>query len=305
MLYSSIDALILVESQKEVPVQAIEAAQKIAQKFSGSVMGVLFYGSCLRTGTIQDRVLDFYIIVDDYNRAYNNVLPAIGNSLVPPNVFYFEENCEGVTIRAKYAVLSLASLKHRCSSFCLNISIWARFCQPCRLLLEKDKATRDQILKAVTMACLTMIRETYFFSKSEDSIDLWSNAFELTYRAELRSEKPGKGLELYKLDEARYNALTLLIMKDPSIKKRSNSHWMNRVFGPKLTWSLRRIDGKLISFLRLLKASLTFRGGIDYLAWKISRHSGVAIDIKPWMRRFPIIAGLYLFPKLRGKGAFR
>src|SRR3546814_5095664 len=52
-------------------------------------------------------------------------------------------------------------------------------------------------------------------------------------------------------------------------------------------WAMRRVQGKLLSVLRLVKASATFSGGIEYLAWKISRHSGAPLELRPWQRRFP------------------
>ena len=52
-------------------------------------------------------------------------------------------------------------------------------------------------------------------------------------------------------------------------------------------WTRRRLEGKALSMARLAKASLTYAGGIDYLAWKINRHAGTAIEIKPWQRRWP------------------
>jgi len=70
-------------------------------------------------------------------------------------------------------------------------------------------------------------------------------------------------------------------------------------------WFLRRANGKFVSFSRLVKGAFTFDGGIDYLAWKISRHSGVEITPTPWQRRHPILAGLMLFIQLRRRGAFR
>jgi len=63
--------------------------------------------------------------------------------------------------------------------------------------------------------------------------------------------------------------------------------------------------GKRASILRLAKASLTFAGGIDYLAWKINRHAGTAITITPWQRRHPILAAFFLVPKLLRQGAVR
>ena len=70
-------------------------------------------------------------------------------------------------------------------------------------------------------------------------------------------------------------------------------------------WARRRIEGKLLSIVRLAKASLTYAGGIDYLAWKINRHAGTKIEIKPWQRRWPLVAALTLVPRLVKSGAIR
>ncbi|HEY0595636.1 MAG TPA: hypothetical protein VGD20_07485, partial [Sphingopyxis sp.] len=70
-------------------------------------------------------------------------------------------------------------------------------------------------------------------------------------------------------------------------------------------WTRRRLEGKLLSIARLAKASLTYAGGIDYLAWKINRHAGTKIEIKPWQRRWPLVAALTLVPRLMKSGAIR
>ena len=70
-------------------------------------------------------------------------------------------------------------------------------------------------------------------------------------------------------------------------------------------WARRRIEGKLLSIARLAKAAFTYSGGIDYLAWKINRHAGTQIEIKPWQRKWPLLAALVLVPKLLAKGAVR
>ena len=70
-------------------------------------------------------------------------------------------------------------------------------------------------------------------------------------------------------------------------------------------WKARRLRGKALSVLRLIKAAFTFQGGADYLAWKIERHSGVAVKLSAWQRRHPILASVWLMPKLYLKGAFR
>ena len=70
-------------------------------------------------------------------------------------------------------------------------------------------------------------------------------------------------------------------------------------------WKRMQRKGKLYSVLRLAKASLTFAGGADYIAWKINRHAGAAIALKPWQRRHPLLAGLTLLPRLLKTGAVR
>jgi hypothetical protein len=70
-------------------------------------------------------------------------------------------------------------------------------------------------------------------------------------------------------------------------------------------WAARRVQGKVLSVLRLLKASFTFDGGLPYLAWKIERHSGVRIEITPSMRRFPRLGAIGALWRTWRLGGFR
>jgi hypothetical protein len=54
-----------------------------------------------------------------------------------------------------------------------------------------------------------------------------------------------------------------------------------------------------------MKAAFTFAGGADYLAFKVERHSGERIELKPWQRRHPILGALSLLPGLLRRGAVR
>ena len=67
----------------------------------------------------------------------------------------------------------------------------------------------------------------------------------------------------------------------------------------------RRVEGKFLSAVRLAKASTTFAGGADYIAWKINRHAGTDIKLKPWQRRFPLLGAISLLPRLLRSGAIR
>ena len=73
----------------------------------------------------------------------------------------------------------------------------------------------------------------------------------------------------------------------------------------RLDWFVRRWQGKLLSVLRLLKGLLTFRGGVNYILWKIERHSGERVEVPPRLERFPLIATCVIFWRLYRRGAYR
>ncbi len=55
-------------------------------------------------------------------------------------------------------------------------------------------------------------------------------------------------------------------------------------------WRLRRRAGKPINIARLMRAAFTFDGAARYGAWKIERHTGIAVPLSPWAERHPILA---------------
>lgn len=98
---------------------------------------VLFYGSCLRKQSAEG-VLDFYVLVGSYRKAYDSWLLAAGNAILPPNVFYIEVESEWGTLRAKYAVLSSKDFEQRVGPAWIYPYIWARFSQPAPLPYARD-----------------------------------------------------------------------------------------------------------------------------------------------------------------------
>jgi hypothetical protein len=299
----------LVAAELETPVDArvVAFAELIADRCGGAAQAVLFYGSCLRSADLANSLLDFYLIVDQYDRAYHRRWLAIANRLIPPNVFYLEHG----GLRAKYAVLSLDDFAHACSRDCDNVSVWARFAQPSRLVWVRGNAARARVIQAVADAAPTLIAAARPLLDDDLSIEaLWTGAFALTYSAELRSERVGRGQSIFAADPSRYADFTAPTLAAADLAARVGGGQVHftghadRAAGAR-RWSRLRRRGKLLSVLRLAKASLTFKGGIDYLAWKINRHSGAGIVIRPWQRRFPILAGVLLLPRLLRRGAVR
>lgn len=291
------------------PDEAVTAASEmIAARFGEAHIATFFYGSSLRTGAVEDAVLDFYVVVSNYAAAYERPWLRGLNWLIPPNVFYHEMEYQGVKVRSKYAVLSVSDFAFKCSKRSLNSSVWARFSQPVQLLAWA-KDWRYFMAKCSASAVLTMVEESLAILPSGlEANDIWLNGLDLTYAAELRSERKGKALELYIQNQERYEALTTLALDQLNVVPRESitrQPSRSARSAPRFKWMLRRMNGRTVSLLRLMKASITFEGGIDYLAWKIKRHSGVEVEITPWMRKHQFLGGLKAYWSIRGKGAVR
>jgi len=286
----SLRALVAEELGIKADKRVIGVAQAIADKHGAASQAVLFYGSCLRLKQLDGLMLDFYLIVSDYRSAYGKGWLAAANALVPPNVFYIEH--DGLV--AKYAVLSEGDFERLCGPSTANVSVWARFAQPARLVWVKDEAARARVEKAIAQAAPTLLAAAGPKS-GEEPLDVWRRAFELTYSAELRAERRDKAASVVDLDRERYERFS-----GPAIAAA-------RALAGKVStrWRWRRLEGKGLSVVRLAKASLTFAGGPDYIAWKINRHAGTEIVLKPWQRRFPLLAAISLLPRLFWSGAVR
>jgi hypothetical protein len=280
----------LVAEELSLPVdpRVTACGSAIAAKHVPSSRAVLFYGSCLRHEQLDGLMLDFYLIVSDYRATYRKRWLAAANRLIPPNVFYFEH--EGLV--AKYAVLSEADFHRLCGPETSSVSVWARFAQPSRLVWAADDAARRRAIDAISRAAPTLLAAAGP-RPGEEPLVLWRRAFSLTYSAELRAERTGRASSVVDLEPERYERFT-----PPALAAAARMR-------PHSSWAWRRIEGKTLSVVRLAKASLTFAGGADYIAWKINRHAGTDIELKPWQRRHPLLAGLSLLPRLLRSGAVR
>lgn len=295
----------LIADELHVPVGA--AARAMAEfcrrRHGDAVLGVLFYGSCLRQPdqTLTESLLDFYVIVDDYAAAYDNRMLAWANALLPPNVFYVEMPWQGGQLRAKYAVMSLRQFVAGCQPSARNVSIWARFCQPARLIWSRTSETDAALADALAQACRTMFGNSLPLSEHDekmDSVAIWQRGFKATYAAELRAESGDRAFAIVAADEARYQKIGDLLL--PEMRAQS----LTREVALR-NWQGRRVLGKTLNYLRLIKAAFTFDGAVDYVMWKVRRHSGVTIPVSEWQRRHPLLAAPALAWKLYRRGAFR
>lgn len=289
---SGLRELVAEELMLPVDARVTEIARAIAAEHGSASRAVLFYGSCLRQRELDGLMLDFYLIVSDYREAYRKRWLAAANRLVPPNVFYFEHG----GLVSKYAVLSEADFAHECSSEAWTVSTAARFAQPSRLVWVSAPESRERIVRTVESAVRTLLAWIApTLSPGATRLETWKRAFALTFGAELRAERVDRSAQIVDADPGRYETFAAAAGAILPSSGLGNGAW----------WRGKQRKGKLYSIARLAKASFTFAGGADYIAWKINRHAGTAIELKPWQRRHPLLAAVTLLPRLLGSGAVR
>jgi hypothetical protein len=200
-------------------------------------------------------------------------------------------------------VLSEEDLARECGTGARSVSVYARFAQPSRLVWAADQAARDVAAAAIARAAPTLLELTRPSMSDEEAADplaIWRKAFRLTYGAELRAERSSRPADIVDTDPERYRRFAEAAGFPAA---RGYTAAQRRV--SERAWRQAQRRGKRTSVARLIKASGTFAGGIDYLAWKVNRHAGTEIAIKPWQRRWPLLAALTLLPRLLRRGAIR
>ena len=290
-------------------------ADRLLADHGDAIAAILFYGSCLRTGEDRGGLVDLYVLVDRYRAIESRSLLAALNKLLPPNVFYIEVPFEDRVVRGKYAVLSLKDFRAGASRW-FHSYIWGRFAQPVGLIYARNAQITDYVQSALAQAVMSFVERV--LPRIRDPFtarDLWRQGWTLSYRAELRAERPEKLIGLYEAAPLYYEQLTRIALGQLSFSidaQKENGTYRYTVSipdrlrrGSQLEWVIRSWQGKLLSVLRLLKGLLTFRGGVEYILWKIERHSGVKVEVPLQLKRYPLLATCVVFWKLYRRGAYR
>lgn len=289
--------------------QRDQLLNQIRQRYGRGVLAVLIYGSYLRGK--RDTLLDFYVLLDSYGsmpKAWQGWLA----KALPPNVYQIHHGTPPDEIRAKYALLSLDRFEYAVRRD-YHSYFWARFAQPCGILYCRDEETRSRVIEAICQSTRTFVRRvTPRLPERFDSRQLWATGLSLTYQCEFRSEPPGHAEKLFGYWPDYYRAATRILAgqelgfqaTEPADTFRNVCSDRARKWSP-AGWWLRRIQGKILSTLRIFKAALTFDGALEYLLWKIQRHSGVYIEPGELQKKYPMIFAWPLLWRLWRKGAFR
>ena len=254
---SELRALVAEELSMPVDARVSAMAAAIASRAWRRIAG----GAVLRLVPAREELdglmLDFYLIVSDYRAAYDKRWLAAANRLIPPNVFYFEQD----GLAAKYAVLSEGDFYRLNGPETRSVSVWARFAQPSRLVWAADERARERAIEAVSRAAPTLLAAAGRAGRREAA----------------RLVAPGLCADLFGRAARRAERARRVIRRSGPRSASSGSRSQRR---PRSTAAPRPAGAGAASrescsrSLRLAKASATFAGGADYIAWKINRHAG-------------------------------
>lgn len=307
------DAALLQRLREEL----LQAAPSGVQQLAGSLasrggpatVAVLFYGSALRAGDAEG-ILDFYVLMDDVAAWPGGALAHLANRVLPPNVGYLQQDEAGTGLRAKFAIISLRQFADRLTDTALDTTLWARFCQPALCVWTRSDADRDAVVALVGAAVVRAGLWAARLGPAEAiAEDYWRALFARTYAAELRVEKTARPQDIVGRQPQRYAELLPLAWEAGglSFARREDGRFVPGLGDDERRdaarrWRKRARHGRRLNLLRLLKAAFTFEGAMDYVAWKVERHRGIQLAVKPWQRRFPLLAAPFLYWKLRRLG---
>lgn len=250
---------------------------------------VLFYGSNLRTGSL-DGVLDFYVL-----------LPGAQAERIWPRVSYREwpvaQRAAGAVLRAKIATMALDAFARAARGESRDTTIWARFVQPAGLAWAADDAARSEVAEAIAGAAQTAARLAAALGPEKGAAEeFWRALFRATYRAEFRVERTGRENDILAVNAGHFDGLLPLAWEAAGVRFARQGTCLTPRLGDRerarilAWWRARARLGKPLNLLRLAKASTTFEGAARYAAWKIERHTGVALELTPWREAHPLLA---------------
>ncbi|EHD13641.1 hypothetical protein CIN_18330 [Commensalibacter intestini A911] len=276
-------------------------------------IGVIYYGSTLWKQDLTG-LLDFYIVCEDLSDWYEGkVSSLLANQMLPPNIEYYEYTEQDVSLRAKVAILSLSQLREATGLQSIDTTMWARFCQPIKIMWSRDVDARRDLFRCLIRAVATASWwAAYLGPKEGTSEEFWCNLFTQTYGAELRVETKNRPMSILENREIYFNQLLKAGWFGLGISFSETCY--NQFFleisdtereQALCKWNVRKRLGRPLNIARLVKAAFTFKGGAEYLAWKIKRHQGIELNLTSFQKRHPLVSAPWILIKLYRQGVFK
>ena len=302
----------------EAPVSADTArlADFLVRALGRTTVALLHYGShAHHSDARRESAHDFFIIVDDYRAAFESVHAAIGTgysprtaaalaNILPPNVIALTEldaPSPSVSLRAKCAVLSLADLERACALRSKDHFVKGRLFQKVQLAWSRDAESRARVANALIDARVGTFSWVRPYLPQDFDTELYCRSLlETSYAAEIRPEGGERtGVLLTAQRDAllrMYAALLERLAGSTILRKEGKVYRLTEpvTVVERLRVALYFRRSKVRATTRWFKYVWLYDDWLSYIVQKISRRSGVEIELTPRERRWPLI---FLWPK--------
>ena len=293
---------------------AARIAGVLAASFGDAAAAVIHYGShAQRSGAQVHSAYDFFVIVSDYLAAYTSLADRRGltrsaqtaarlNHILPPNVLAVTFAELTPAALAKCAVLSASDLAAAVSSAAPDHFTQGRLFQHVQLAWVRDPEARAATLGSLA-ACRARTIEwgLPYLPERFDATAYIRALLARSFAAEIRPETDDR---LDALTGAQRNSLApvydeLLQRLERRKILRSEGVVYHRA-APVAERDRRRWEryfrrSKRRATLRWGKYVLLYDDWLEYVVQKVARRSGVAVELTPRERRWPLI---FLWPRL-------
>lgn len=283
------------------------------------VCAVILYGSGLwQAGdNLEGVVWDLHVLVDQYSDFDDSLILAAAGSLLPHNVYYMQdESHEYKTIlRCKFNVMRMNQFEDHAKGKSITPQIWARFCQPCRLIYARDEQSQIRVRSALANCVRTFINSALPLTDNQKKChwkDVWLEGFRHTYLDEWRSEGKDRSDQILNASAQSFKKRLNLLFNDDRVEAYFIDDENIRIgFNPdhlktqRLKRKVSRPLKKFVALMRLMKASFTFDNAMEYAAWKIERHSGHRVQLTQFQKKHAILGGAPLLFSLWRKGILK
>lgn len=285
-----------------------------------TLLGVVFYGSCLSKKTMSDTsFLDFYLIADEYKTFHKKWIHSKINSLLPPAVFYLElEDNEGKKQRCKYCVITIEDLELHTSHRAKDLYHLGRFSKRIAILYSQQDWVTDRIVDIAANAWQVLTPYAIVAGSSEIGAgDFAKSLLALSYHGEERLENTKQKVDnLYESAKTFYDQALGGILA--IYAKNNRDQFKVDENGESHRYMLRRTPAqrakKYKALSRLIKKSrqrakmrwpfmmFTVDRWVDILLAKLERTYGTKLELTPLERRFILIFGWRHYFRLKREG---
>jgi hypothetical protein len=290
---------------------ATTLAGTIRAEQGGNLLALLFYGSHLNRTASPESDHDFFLIMEDYGRAHSNRLHAWACGILPPSIYRRRVWIpDGSEHACKVSILSAADLARATGPDAPDSYILGRLGKRVAIVWARDEPARHGVEDAVCRAAAMCGAWALRGMQAPFSADAFVlEALALSYRCEERLEGWERAKVLFAADEAYFRGVYgafLAAAETAGLVRRLDRDGLLRVSGAReARHRERRMYARFLARsrrrarLRWLKNIWTFEGWVDYMISKIKRHHGIVIELSPRERRFPILAAIRYYFRLR------